>query len=495
MKKMKKFVSVLLVMMMALSMSVIALAAKGSSPDTKGSITVTNTVKGTSYSIYRIFDLESFDTESGEGAYSYKVNSSWTDFVNGTEIKNVYVKVDGNGYVTWVENANVVDFMTKAIAYATAENTIEPVATKASSADKEEVKFDNLELGYYLVDSSLGALCALDTTKPDVEVIEKNSNPSLTKEVKEGEAWGDKNDANIGDVVEFRATITVQGVAKDYVMHDVMANSLTYGSVSDVTLNGATVDNTDNKNYEVITSTSDSCTFEVKFTEAFCDSLKTGDKIVVFYSATLNENAIVKNAETNRAHLAYKDSNGDTYETQTGETKTYTWELPVLKYANEDITEVLAGAKFSLYKDEACTENIKFKEVKAEGKTTVYRVATDGEVTEITTDATGRFRIEGLDAGTYYLKETEAPVGYNKLDTVVTVTINHDGQINPVDKDENGAIDAGEYETEIGISNKAGAKLPSTGGIGVTIFYVAGSILVIGAAVLLITKKRMSVEK
>ena len=127
--------------------------------------------------------------------------------------------------------------------------------------------------------------------------------------------------------------------------------------------------------------------------------------------------------------------------------------------------------------------------MKKDGETTVYRVDKrvdkEGTVTEITTDATGKFKIEGLDAGTYYLKETEAPAGYNKLDTVVKVVIDHNGKINATEDQPAGA-------TQIEVENKSGSELPETGGMGTTNFYVLGSILVLGAAVLLITKKRMN---
>ena len=153
------------------------------------------------------------------------------------------------------------------------------------------------------------------------------------------------------------------------------------------------------------TNPEDGHTFDVVFTEDFCNGLKSGDTIVVYYNATLNDNAVVKEAENNKAYLEYKDNNDETHTTTPDETKTYTWELPVLKYANGDTNDALAGAKFSLYTDESCTTAVKFHEVKKDGETTVYRVDKrvdkEGTVTEITTDATGKFKIEGLDAGTY----------------------------------------------------------------------------------------------
>ena len=126
-------------------------------------------------------------------------------------------------------------------------------------------------LGYYLVDSSLGALCALTTTNPDATVIEKNSNPSLVKTVEEGETWNTKNDANIGDTVKFKATITVQGVANDYVMHDEMSDGLSFDAVKDVTVtkNNTAVANAGNADYELVTTDlEDGCDFEVRFTSS-----------------------------------------------------------------------------------------------------------------------------------------------------------------------------------------------------------------------------------
>lgn len=469
----------------------------GGKTQQKGTITINNTVKDTKYSIYRIFDLESFyDTtpnDHTDGAYSYKVNNAWTAFfATGAEGLN-YVEIDTNGYVTWKKDASAAEFAAKAIAFAETA-TIAAVDTKTAAADSTPVVFSNLNLGYYLVDSSLGALCALTTTNLAATVVEKNANPTLTKEVKEGADWGPKNDANIGDTVEFRATITVQGSAKGYVMHDVMDDGLTFGSVTGVTLNGTLAGKTD---YTVrvpdptAIGAPDNCTFEVAFKEEFCEKLKSGDVIVVSYTATLNEHAIVKEAENNKAHLSYSDNNGVTQKTTEDSTQTYTWMIPVLKYANGKTETPLAGAKFTLYKTEtdpklsAYSDPVSFTETATKN---TYQVDADGLVTEITTDDTGRFELHGLDAGTYYLKEIEAPAGYNKLDTVVKVTIDHDGKINATVEEPGGV-------TQIGVNNQSGTELPSTGGIGTTIFYVLGSALLIGAVVLLVARKRMNAEK
>lgn len=523
MKHAKKLTSLVLVLLMVMAMSVTAFAAN-SNDTSKGKITITNTIKDAKYSIYRIFDLESFtdDTpnEHTDGSYSYKVNSAWANFFTapeaGVEPTNgrKYVNIDANGYVTWKDNANVADFAKDALAYATAtETNIAADFTQNAVADNTDVVFSDLPLGYYLVDSSVGTVCALDTTNPEATIVEKNTNPSLVKEVQEGTEWGTKSDANIGDKVYFKATITVHGTAKDYVMHDKMDDTLTFGIVERVELNGALV--TRDGNYDILgigtdgnntgvthtdkdgNTTTDS--FDVVFSETFCKTLKSGDKIVVYYYATLQNTAVVKEPQDNNAHLEYKDNNNVTHNTEDSNTKTYTWEIPVLKYANGNTSMPLAGAQFALFK----TENV------AEDGTKTYTDAVDftsidkntfqytvgGAVTKITTDDTGRFKLQGLDAGTYYLKELTAPTGYNKLNTVVKVTIDHNGYINAVDTDNDGTIEAGEHESEIGVNNLSGSELPSTGGMGTTIFYIVGGVLLFGAVVLLVTKKRMSATK
>ena len=493
MKHARKLASLLLALVMVFALATTAFAADN------GTITVKNTVKDADYTIYRLFDLESYASGDANAAHSYKVASKWSAYFADGAAGRTYFDVDANGYVTAKKDANLVAFTQAALAYATTNNIVNDGTMKGNGSD---ITFNNLDLGYYLVDSSVGALCALTTTDPDGEVIEKNAAPSLDKEVKEGDTWGKNNDANIGDTVEFKATITVQGYANGYVMHDQMEDGLKFDKVTSVTLNTTPVETT---KYTVLTKTTDpavtdTCTFEVRFTDGFCNTLKTGDVIVVYYQATLTDAAVVKEPENNNAHLEYKDNNSETHNTQDSNTKTYTWELPVLKYANGNTGAPLANAKFSLYTDADCKNAVKFHEVKKNGQTTVYRVDPNGTVTEITTDSTGRFRMEGLDAGTYYLKETAAPAGYNKLNTVVKVVISSTG--NTTDNTLTGKIELvtkGENDneiktevTEVQVENKAGTELPSTGGMGTTIFYVLGSVLVVAAVVLLVTKKRMS---
>lgn len=476
MKHAKKLASLLLALVMVLSMSVTAFAAQEGEL-TGGSITIDNAVIGQTYSIYQILYLESYNSDSD--AYAYKANSAWESWL---KTQTTYVSIDNQGYVTWVEGADPVAFAKAAQAEATKKgSTITADVTK--NATDNTVEFTDLKLGYYLVDSTMGTLCSLDTTNPSVTIKEKNEEPTNVKTVEEDSTgtYGDKNDADIGQTVNFQSTITAQAGAQNYVFHDKMSNGLTFGSVTGITLNGTDVA-TDS--YAVKTSElGDDCTFHVEFTQAFCDTLKKDEKIVISYTATVNENAVVAGeGNKNESWLKYGENNDLT--TTPSETKTYTWDVDVFKYTMDGETEKpLAGAKFTLSKNANGSAPIALV---AEGNN-VYRVAKTGEtgITEITTDDTGKFTIKGLDSDTYYLTETAAPAGYNKLAAPITIVIDSEGNT----KVDNTVVN------EVKVLNQSGSELPSTGGMGTTIFYVAGSILLIGAAVLLITKKRMSAMK
>lgn len=480
---MKKILGVSMALILLLAMAGTALAAN----DT-GSITINDAVVGQTYTIYQILDLESYNTSSN--AYAYKATEAWADFISSETIKETYVNVDSQGYVTWVEGADAAAFAKAAQKYAKDNSIAEQGTTTATSTT---VSFTNLDLGYYLVDTTLGTLCALDTTNPNVVMEEKNEVPQNVKTVEEDSTgnYGEENDADIGQTVNFKSTITAQAGAENYVFHDTMSAGLTYTGVTGVTLNGTTVDAS---NYTVVTQgLTDGCTFEVRFTQAFCDTLKKDDVIVISYAATLNENAKVGiEGNPNSSKLSYGDSSTtDKNVTPPSETKTYTWDMEVLKYANGDETKVLKDAQFVLLnssKDKVATVvNGKFASWVA-----VPKAAEDGTITwptntVLTTGEDGKIVIKGLDADTYYLREVKAPDGYNKLAADVEV------RISGATKGEDGQLT---YTTVVAkVNNQSGTELPSTGGIGTTIFYVIGAALVIGAIVILVAKKRAGAEK
>lgn len=503
MKTMKKLSSLLLALVMILAMSVPAFADEGNL--TGGSITIDNAVPGQTYNAYQILYLESYSTDAegnATGAYAYKANPDWSTFINSDDIKGVYLNVDAQGYVTWVKGADPATFAKLAQAEATKQgSTITAdamaIATAAAQgATYSTVKFENLKLGYYLVDTTLGTLCSLNTTNPNVKMQEKNEVPRIKKEVKEDftNDWGKSNTAQIGDTVNFKTTIYAKPGAQNYVMHDVMSEGLTLIS-SSITVTAGTAPLIAGSEYTLTTSgLLDSCDFEIAFKQTYLDTITANTEIVVAYSAILNDDAVIStNANTNKTKLDY----GDDSETVWDETETYSFSFDIVKTKSESSEgsgsyELLDGAEFALY--DAQTGGNLIPLVK-DGDN--YRVAT---ITESTvngfTSATivakdGQATVIGLDANTtYWLEETKQPNGYNKLDGRVEVKIKDSNISTTLDSTDWKDGDGGVH-----IINQTGAELPTTGGMGTTIFYVVGSILLGSAVILLIAKKRMGAEK
>lgn len=485
MKHTKKLVSLLLTLVMVLSMSITAFAAE-SIATKQGKITINNAIPGEKYTIYRIFDLES----ASKTAYSYTVNTDWTDFFKEGAEGVEYVEIK-NGYVYTKPGFDAAKFAEKALKYAT-ENSITSVgdtqtAPEATgSSTTSTVVFDNLDLGYYLVDSSLGVLCSLDTTNPAVEMEEKNAAPTVEKKVKEGENWVDSNTAKIGDTVEFQTTIHAKKGAQNYVLHDKMEAGLT------LIANTIKIDGLEEDVYTVITGTTsitDDCTFEIKFTQTYLDSIITDTNIVVTYSAILNEKAVINPyVNENKTKLDY----GDSSSTEWAKTETKTFQFDLVKTDSEN--KLLNGAKFKLYDAETNGNEIAL----VKEKDGLYRVATAAEKAkedpkfEAAVIEAGKVTVKGIDVNTsYWLEEIEAPAGYNKLSERVEVKIENT-DVTPAANLTATMNDDTWSNGGVHVVNQTGAQLPSTGGIGTTIIYVAGSVLVLAAAVLLITKKRMS---
>lgn len=494
MKLIKKIAAIMFAFMMVVSMST-NVSAEGTN---NGTITINNAVDEQTYTIYKLLDLESYTPDLGtdDGIYSYKPNKLWKKFIE-TAVDSAstnYFKINENGYATWngdTTDSRKAEFAQKALAYAkdAANGITNNGSTKATGTT---VSFSGLSLGYYLVDSSVGTLCSLDTTKPAATIREKNGVPSVDKIITSGgvvSADGKSNSANIGDTVYFKTTITAQPRAQNYVLHDKMTDGLTFNNKVEVKKGESTVESS--KYTLNTTGLTDGCAFEIEFKTDFCDTLNANDTITVTYSAVLNEKAEIGNVDKNKNETWLKY--GDSQNTQHKTTTTKTFEMNVFKFykdkKNSDKETGLAGATFKLTKNSKDAENITF--VKTSNKTAtndVYRVAKRGEtgtVATITSPKSGKFTIQGLGAGTYYLTETKQPDGYNKLSGPVTVVIDKDGQV----KVKNG--DAYDEVTQVKVENKSGTVLPSTGGAGTAMIYLVGAVLVLGSGVVLATKRRV----
>lgn len=492
MKKVSRILVAILVIALMASFALPAFAAGA------GKITITNAREGVDYSIYKLLDLESYDTATG--AYSYKVNSNWTAFFATTDAQ-AYFKVDESNYATWIaaeDDATVAAFAKLALDYAKA-NAIAAVETKAPAAGSNTVEFTGLDLGYYLVDSSLGALCGLTTTNPTASVNEKNSPPTVNKDVKEDSTgqWGDSNTADIGQIVEFRATIDVHAGTESLVFHDQMSAGLTFLPET-VELHHLKPGASETKDtvvptsyYELVTTgLSDGCTFEIRFTEAFCEHIEANDKVVIYYDAMLNRNAVVAGeGNPNTSRLVYGDNNFS----EPSITKTYTFGIDIVKTDSQNI--LIDGAEFKIYDAATGGNEVAVVPLMADDNVTpildsngnpMYRRARADETGVSIVVKGGHVTVVGFDNGVYYLEETKAPAGYNILSARQKFTI--------ADANLESVFNDGIYSTGSGIHvvNKAGTMLPETGGIGTILFIGIGSFLVLSMGVLLVVKKRMT---
>ena len=482
---MKKVFAVLVALTLVLSCAVMAFAAGN------GTITITNAVDDAEYDIYKMLDFAPSNAAGDKGIYT--IVPGWEDFFAAKPATDYFVVTTNAGQTTvsLKDGVTAVDqtLAKAAIAYAE-ENSI--AATKTATASSETVEFTGLDLGYYAIDTSLGTLCALTNTNSTFTATEKNEKPDIDKFVQEDseianadEGWGKVNDADIDQKVNYKSTITVGTGATNYVMHDTMEKGLTFNNDVVVKLADGTV--VDAANYTVTVSPADGHTFDVAFNNDFIAGLAKGTQFTVYYSATLNENASISvDSNDNSVKLSYGEDS--TWETTEKTTKTYTWKMDVLKYTMDGENKVsLAGAKFQLLDKDG--NAIKFTDVTTTGGVPTYRVDADGTIDTIETDENGKFELVGLDEGTYKLHETEAPAGYNKLaaDKDVIITSTYDETALSASYKINNADPA-----TIEVENKTGGLLPETGGIGTTIFYVVGGLLMVCALVVLVSKKRMA---
>ena len=325
--------------------------------------------------------------------------------------------------------------------------------------------------GYYLFTSPLGENLVLATT--NIEITEKNDYPTVSKE-------DDKEDdtASIGDDVVYTIEITVPEKANNTItVNDTMSDGLTFKGDA---LDSVTIQDGGNVT-EGYTFTKGTNGFSVEF-DADCVKANQGKTIVITYTATLNARAVVgvvadDDGNRNDVEITYSNYSMTDYEPL----ETYEYEVVKVKADNK----ILTGAEFTLWNDAESTDEANKIGVVATNTTGVYRVAADGE-TPITgnmvTDDNGKLTIIGLGNGSYYLQEEVEPEGYNKLGHRHNFTI--------TDADKPATVDDGECKDGDKIVNQTGTELPSTGGMGTTLFYVIGGLLIIGAAVVLVARRK-----
>ena len=527
-KLVSRFMAVLMAMTMILSMSMTAFAAEAP----KGTLTVNNTVAGKTLDLYQIFTA----TKNGDNV-AYTLNSAYEGFFQNkitgaskltgealSEKAYAYVKEqvgdDGSKGATFAKD--ILGWILSASGET--KTAVESTHSTADTADTKTV-IDNLVYGYYVV-YPLGATdtstapgnetvksvtSLVNVTDTTVTINMKSNYPTVVKKVNDKNA----DDVNIGDTVTYTLTSKVPDMTgyTSYVFNfkDTLAKGLTFGSITsvkigDVTINADTDGTKAENTYTLTTKNNEDGTTEIKIEMnkfLASNANKAGQEIKVTYTATLNKDAVTGfDPNTYKATVEYSNKPGtnEKGESEPSIVDVHTFDFTIFKYYLKDETQTaLANAEFELYKantaGNAADTDAKINIVD-EGKG-VYRQATADEAkvtgftsAKIVSDDDGKVLVKGLEAGTYYLRETKAPEGYNKLLSDIKVEIKpvYDkttGKLTSysVDYTYNGKTTNGAAITnktdspEVAVENKTGAQLPSTGSKGALMVTLAGIVL------------------
>lgn len=507
MKHSKKLASLLLALVMALSLAVTAFADES----TTYSITINNSTAGHTYEAYQIFTGDLATNEAGNKVLSNIVWGSGVSEAGQTALGDAAAKTE-----TLKTEADAKAFAKAVAPYLTT------AAGSANTVTDGKYVISGLAAGYYLVKDQDGSLTGdadayteyIIKVVTDTTATPKSSVPTVEKKVKDTNDstgvtsdWQDSADYDIGDSIPFQLKATLANNVSSYttykvVFHDTLSKGLTYNKDAKVYIGGV-----ETTGFTVTATVNDDGTTTLTVS---CDDVKAlgatnSSVITVEYTATLNENAVLgSEGNPNEVYLEYSNNpnKSEVGDNETGNTPedvviVFTYKVVVNKVDGEG--NPLSGAEFTLEKYN-----------KETGKWETITVVKNEEGTI--------FTFSGLDDGSYRLTETKTPVGYNTIDPIYfVIEATHDETadaptlktLNAYLTDANGNkqtemkdgesvnIDLGTVDLTAGsitttVVNKSGSELPSTGGIGTTIFYVLGGVLVLAAVVLLVTKKRMS---
>lgn len=526
MKKMKKILATLVAVVMVMALAVPAFAAD------QGSIKITNATKGQTYTAYKIFDATA--NANGTGV-TYTTDSNGKSVIVGdnnapftiAETKNS----SGETVYAVTRKSEVSDANVVAWISANYKSFDKTGATGGFDGSGSTYTISGLGYGYYYVTSSLGTVISIDTvTGANKEIKDKNTQGPNTPDkniiAEDGQSITstDSNDAKVGSTESFQVSynatnwVTKEGEngttttqVKDFYIKDKPTGLDIDINTVKVTVNGKILTNTEG-NTVYTAAKGDDGTLQITIPWVNSDNnslyepvngtdgtVTANIPVVVTYDATITADAATQVAE-NEVHIYYNhggSSTTDSVEVTTPEnppkTTTYTYKFQLNK--TDENNNALAGAQFELYDD----ENTRVAFV---GDGATYRLATaDDETTtttttiNMTTNAT--VEITGLDNKDYTLKEIKAPDGYNlAADTTIyatTASVEKGGNV--LTRVDSTTAYTNSSSGKVTVVNKAGTTLPTTGGIGTTIFYALGAILVIGAGVALIVRRRMNSER
>lgn len=487
MKKLKKMVAVLLTAIMAMAMSV-SVFASTQTGTLKVKVNDKNTLENQTIKVYKLFDL----SRSGEN-YAYTVNSEYEDILK-TVLNISKENPTSDDYYSALskktDTKEIQSFANEFTKAAVKANKAETAKKANITKGTTEVSFDKLDYGYYLVYQTgtkeiQSSLVSLDAAEKEVDL--KGTAPSIEK-------TADKTSVNIGDTVTYTITGTIPDTTGydeyQYIIKDTLSNGLTFDGNTTV----AITDSTGNPS-EAPGATIEGQNMTLDLSAWVRSNQENkGKTFTVTYKAKVNENAVV--TENNKATLTYGNDPSSTTTTTPNEVKTPTYPLQIKKVDSANTDKLLAGAKFKLYKNKDDADAVNDKAIKvnkkADGKYVVDPVGTTTEIVSVSNQLddinTGcNLYLNGLEAGTYYLVETEAPDGYNKVSGTIEVTITKSTTTNVSEWTLTAQGAEGQVLT---VQNSTGTILPSTGGAGTIIFSIVAGVLILGVAASFIKDRR-----
>ena len=448
MKHLKKLLAAALATFMALVVASPALAAE---------IEVKSVIDGEEYTAYKILNY----TNSGD-AYSYYLTADeYTAIGSALETAGFHFTASADGTQYFVDNAETLDAAAAAESLASA-NLGDALGKFTATGANGSANFTGLTQGYYFVTTTAGSLCALHSDVDIATAVEKNTVtiPDKKQGTTEGTYADAQLDVNIGDTVYYDAEIKIgKGANYEITGTDTLSTGLKLNHADgDITVKvgGNDVAAT---NYTLNATDSG---FTIVFKDTYIASLAEDDVIMIEYSAVVTEDVPIRQVAPNTWEIEYSNQHSDDH------TDIKTYDI-LVKKVDED-GNYLPGAGFKLY--DAATGGNQITVAKDD---TGYYVSADADE-EIMIESADGANVRGLAPGTYYLEETTVPAGYNKLAARVAVTVTKDATA----------------AAEITVENESGTELPSTGGMGTTLFYVVGGLMVAGAAIALIAKSRVA---
>ena len=507
MKQTRKLLSILLALAMVCALATTAFATDTGSAAT---YTITAPDNGHTYEVYQIF--------TGDLDENVLSNVKWGKNGTGTEGTAV-----SDSVLSELQNASGSDTEKLAVITKYVSLSSDEYGTVTNAAPLTSVP-----AGYYLIKDVDGQFAGQDDAYTlyivqivdNVTIAPKSAKPTVDKQVHDEttdaedgatDGWGESADHAINESFQFKLIANLPedtdfAAYSTYkvVFTDTMSTGVTFESIASVTVDGVTLSAAQYTASATAGQAGGSWTLTIEDIKAIEGvNLTDGADIVVIYNAHLNANAYVNTQDgnttnLNKVYLEYSNNPNASGSGELGKTPedtvwVFTYTMQNTKYADQAATgKELEGAGFKLYTDADCTNE--YPLIKDESSD-FYRPTASGETgVEMMSGENGKFNIKGLDTGTYYLKETTTPAGYNTCDVIkVVISATHAENEARTDATTDITMTVNDVAaTENNVVNNSGTTLPETGGIGTTIFYTVGGILVLVAVVLLVTKKRMN---